>query len=48
MDGFDVMDMLDASKVGDVFITVTGNTKVMERALYENERRSSALQCRPL
>ena len=31
MDGFDVMDMLDASKVGDVFITVTGNTKVIRK-----------------
>ena len=31
MDGFDVMNMLDASKVGDVFVTVTGNTKVIRR-----------------
>lgn len=31
MDGFDVMDMLDASKIGDVFVTVTGNTKVIRR-----------------
>lgn len=31
MDGFDVMDMHDAAKVGDIFITVTGNTKVIRR-----------------
>ena len=31
MDGFDVMDMLEASKTGDVFVTVTGNTKVIRR-----------------
>lgn len=31
MDGFRVMDMCDAAKVGDVFITVTGNTKVIRK-----------------
>ncbi len=31
MDGFDVMDMLSASKIGDIFITVTGNTKVIRK-----------------
>ena len=31
MDGFKVMNMIDAAKVGDVFITVTGNTKVIRR-----------------
>lgn len=31
MDGFRVMDMHDAAKEGDVFITVTGNTKVIRR-----------------
>ena len=31
MDGFDTMDMLEASKVGDIFITVTGNTKVIRK-----------------
>lgn len=31
MDGFEVMDMNEASKAGDVFITVTGDTKVIRR-----------------
>jgi len=31
MDGFDTMDMLEASKVGDIFITVTGNTRVIRK-----------------
>ena len=31
MDGFDTMNMLEASKVGDIFITVTGNTKVIRK-----------------
>ncbi len=29
MDGFDVMPMADAAKVGDIFVTVTGNTSVI-------------------
>lgn len=29
MDGFDVMDMNEAAAVGDIFITVTGDTKVI-------------------
>jgi adenosylhomocysteinase len=31
MDGFSVMDMSDAAAAGDVFITVTGDTKVIRR-----------------
>ena len=31
MDGFEVMDMLEAAKTGDIFITVTGNTKVIRK-----------------
>lgn len=31
MDGFEVMDMLEASKTGDIFVTVTGNTKVIRK-----------------
>jgi adenosylhomocysteinase len=30
-DGFDVMPMMDASRIGDVFITVTGDTSVIDR-----------------
>lgn len=29
MDGFDVMDMSAAASIGDIFVTVTGNTKVL-------------------
>lgn len=36
MDGFDVMDMHAAAKVGDVFITVTGNTKVIRKEHFIN------------
>lgn len=35
MDGFSVMDMSDASVAGDVFITVTGDTKVIRREHFE-------------
>ena len=31
MDGFDVMDMESAAKVGDIFLTLTGNTKVLRK-----------------
>lgn len=36
MDGFSVMNMRDASKEGDVFITVTGNTKVIRAEHFAN------------
>lgn len=36
MDGFDVMDMDKASKIGDVFISVTGNTRVIRREHFFN------------
>ena len=36
MDGFEVMDMNEASKVGDVFITVTGDTQVIRREHFLN------------
>jgi len=32
MDGFEVMPLLNAAKIGDVFITVTGNTNVIDKA----------------
>lgn len=31
MDGFEVMPLLNAAKIGDVFITVTGNTNVIDK-----------------
>lgn len=35
MDGFEVMDMNTAAPQGDVFITVTGNTKVIRKEHFE-------------
>ena len=35
MDGYEVMDMNAAAKVGDVFISVTGDTKVIRREHFE-------------
>ena len=35
MDGYRVMPMLEAAKIGDFFVTVTGNTKVIDKAHLE-------------
>lgn len=35
MDGFEVMDMNGAAALGDVFVSVTGNTKVIRREHFE-------------
>ena len=35
MDGFMVMPMIEASKIGDFFVTVTGNTSVIRREHFE-------------
>ncbi|HUQ50178.1 MAG TPA: adenosylhomocysteinase [Terriglobales bacterium] len=35
MDGFRVMSMLEASKVGDIFVTVTGNKNVLAKEHFE-------------
>ena len=35
MDGFQVLPMKDASKVGDVFVTVTGNKSVLDKEHFE-------------
>ncbi len=35
MDGYRVMPMIEAAKVGDFFVTVTGNTKVIDREHFE-------------
>ena len=34
MDGFSVMPMIEAAKVGDVFVTVTGDIKVIDEAAF--------------
>jgi adenosylhomocysteinase len=35
MDGFEVMPMIEAAKIGDIFITATGNKKVIRREHFE-------------
>jgi len=35
MDGYQVMSMLEASRVGEVFVTVTGNKKVIRKEHFE-------------
>ncbi len=35
MDGYEVMPMMEAAKIGDVFITATGNKKVIRREHFE-------------
>ncbi len=34
MDGFDVMPLIDAAKIGDIFITVTGNINVISEKVF--------------
>lgn len=35
MDGLDVMQMKDAAKIGDIFVTATGNTNVIDSRYFE-------------
>ncbi|MBW4465702.1 MAG: adenosylhomocysteinase [Pegethrix bostrychoides GSE-TBD4-15B] len=44
MDGFRVMPMADAAKVGDIFITVTGNKHVIRREHFES-MKDGAIVC---
>ncbi len=44
MDGFRVMPMADAAKVGDIFITVTGNKHVIRREHFET-MKDGAIVC---
>ena len=49
MDGYRVMSMDEAAKIGDVFCTVTGNKSVLRKEHFEvDEGRSHHLQLRPL
>ena len=49
MDGFRVMSMDEAAKIGDVFCTVTGNKSVLRKEHFEaDEGRRHHLQLRPL
>ena len=49
MDGFRVMPMTEAAKIGDFFVTVTGNRHVIDKEHFEvDERRRDRLQQRSL
>lgn len=43
MDGFEVMSMADAAALGDVFVTVTGNKHVIDRAHFERLKDGAML-----
>jgi adenosylhomocysteinase len=43
MDGYEVMDMEGASRLGDVFITVTGNTSVIRKEHFEKMKNGAIL-----
>ncbi len=43
MDGFDVMDMESAAEIGDIFITATGNAKVIRKEHFEKMRDGAIL-----
>jgi adenosylhomocysteinase len=43
MDGFDVMPLHDAAPLGDVFITVTGNKNVVDRAHFDRMKDGAIL-----
>jgi adenosylhomocysteinase len=44
MDGYRVMSMAEAARIGDVFVTVTGNKHVIRREHFE-ELKSGAILC---
>ncbi|MBI3013443.1 MAG: adenosylhomocysteinase, partial [Elusimicrobia bacterium] len=44
MDGFSVMEMSDACAVGDIFITLTGNTSVLRKEHFE-KMKDGAIIC---
>ncbi|MDR3332603.1 MAG: adenosylhomocysteinase [Synergistaceae bacterium] len=43
MDGYRVMDVMQASEIGDIFITVTGNTKVIRRDHFEKMKNGTLI-----
>ncbi len=49
MDGFRVMPIAEAAKIGDIFVTVTGNMNVISKGdLRADEGRRHSVQLRPL
>ncbi|HLY99879.1 MAG TPA: adenosylhomocysteinase [Candidatus Angelobacter sp.] len=43
MDGFRVMSMGEAAKIGDIFVTVTGNKNVVAREHFENMKNGAVI-----
>jgi len=43
MDGFRVMSMAEAARIGDIFITLTGNKSVIAREHFENMKNGAVL-----
>jgi adenosylhomocysteinase len=43
MDGFRVMSMQEAAKIGDIFVTVTGNKNVIAREHFENMKNGAVV-----
>ena len=43
MDGFRVMSMVEAAKIGDIFVTVTGNKHVIARDHFEHLKNGAIL-----
>ncbi|HEV2963249.1 MAG TPA: adenosylhomocysteinase [Candidatus Angelobacter sp.] len=43
MDGYRVMSMNEAAKIGDIFVTVTGNKNVLSREHFENMRNGAVV-----
>lgn len=41
MDGFDVMPIIDAAKIGDIFITVTGNINVISEKVFSKMKNGA-------
>ncbi len=43
MDGFRVMSMAEAAKVGDIFVTVTGNKSVLRQEHFESMKNGAII-----
>jgi adenosylhomocysteinase len=43
MDGFRVMSMLEAARIGDIFVTVTGNKNVIGKEHFENMKTGAVV-----
>lgn len=41
MDGFDVMPIIDAAKIGDIFVTVTGNINVISEKVFSKMKNGA-------